>query len=387
MSLPIEQITKGPGYHWFGYYDKLQSDPSGRRLLGMEVGFEHRLPTADDTIEVGLIDRDDGNRWIELGSSKSWCWQQGCMLQWIPRSSNTVIWNDREGDKFVCRKLNVDTGQSVTIPHAIYTLSPDGRYGFATDFRRINDMRPCCGYAGLPDSNCAKQAPDDSGIWRIDMETGESKLIVSIAEVFAMPPQEELCMKAKHYFNHLLVNPSGERIEFLHRCRGEGFEGFKTRMLTASIDGGDIRVVDPHGGTSHFIWKDNEHILAWSWHPDMGSCFLLYTDLNNVEPDQIGKGIMTENGHCTYLPGNKWILNDTYPSTDERLQCLYVYNAEDNRKVSVGDFYAPKLYQGEWRCDLHPRSTPDGKEVIIDSAHGGDGRQMYVVDIGGLVGE
>jgi len=81
MSLPIEQITKGPGYHWFGYYDKLQSDPSGRRLLGMEVGFEHRSPTADDTIEVGLIDRDDGNRWIELGSSKSWCWQQGCMLQ------------------------------------------------------------------------------------------------------------------------------------------------------------------------------------------------------------------------------------------------------------------------------------------------------------------
>ena len=22
---------------------------------------------------------------------------------------------------------------------------------------------------------------------------------------------------------------------------------------------------------------------------------------------------MTVNGHCTYLPGNKYILNDTYP--------------------------------------------------------------------------
>ena len=25
------------------------------------------------------------------------------------------------------------------------------------------------------------------------------------------------------------------------------------------------------------------------------------------------EGIMTGNGHCTYLPGNRWILNDTYP--------------------------------------------------------------------------
>ncbi len=24
-------------------------------------------------------------------------------------------------------------------------------------------------------------------------------------------------------------------------------------------------------------------------------------------------GVMTNNGHCTYLPGNEWILNDTYP--------------------------------------------------------------------------
>ena len=39
---PVRTITRGPKHHWFGYYDKLQFDPSGRFVLGMEVDFEHR---------------------------------------------------------------------------------------------------------------------------------------------------------------------------------------------------------------------------------------------------------------------------------------------------------------------------------------------------------
>ena len=80
-NIPIRAVTASPGYHWFGYYDKLQFDPSMRYMLGMEVGFEHRSPTAEDEIKVGLVDLQDGDRWIELGTTRAWCWQQGCMLQ------------------------------------------------------------------------------------------------------------------------------------------------------------------------------------------------------------------------------------------------------------------------------------------------------------------
>ena len=34
---PVRAITKGPQYHWFGYYDKLQFDPTSRYVLGNEV--------------------------------------------------------------------------------------------------------------------------------------------------------------------------------------------------------------------------------------------------------------------------------------------------------------------------------------------------------------
>ena len=55
-------ITTGPKHHWFGYYDKLQFDPTNRYVLGMAVDFEHRSPTADEVIKVGMIDASTTRR-------------------------------------------------------------------------------------------------------------------------------------------------------------------------------------------------------------------------------------------------------------------------------------------------------------------------------------
>ena len=84
---------------------------------------------------------------------------------------------------------------------------------------------------------------------------------------------------AKHWFNHLLFTPDGSRFVFLHRWRGEGQgAGFTTRLITAAPDGTDLHVLDPYGKTSHFIWRDPSHILAWAWHPSHGDKFYLYED-------------------------------------------------------------------------------------------------------------
>jgi len=386
---PARAITQGPGHHWFGYYDKLEFDPSMRYVLGMEVGFEGRSPTAEDEIAVGMVDLEDGDRWIALGASRAWCWQQGCMLQWRPRAAADgdrppeVMWNDGQDGRFVCHILDVQSGNKRTLPHPFYTISPDGRTAVAPDFRRINDMRPGYGYAGLPDPRADELAPEDSGIYRLDLETGKRELIVSLAGVAAIPYPHADLSGAKHYFNHLLFNTDGTRFEFLHRWRLPGRPGFGTRMLTAAPDGSDIRVVDDYGHTSHFIWRDPAHILAWAFHPSHEWAFYLYED-GSRRVEVVGKGVMTVNGHCTYLPGNEWILNDTYPDPD-RCQHLYLYHVASRARVPLGQFHAPESYQGEWRCDLHPRSSPDRRTLVIDSAHSGDGRQLYIVDISEIV--
>lgn len=379
--MSLRPITTGPKHHWFGYYDKLQFDPSSRYVLAMEVDFEHRSPNADDVIGIGMIDLADNDRWIELGTTSAWCWQQGCMLQWIPGSDSEVIWNDRVDDGFGCHILDVHTGKKRTIGHPVYALSPDGRTAIGADFRRINDMRPGYGYAGIPDPNYDQLAPGNSGIHSVDLVTGEASDIVTIAQVASIPYPHKDISGAKHYFNHLLFNTDGSRFIFLHRWRF-GDAGFQTRMMTAGKDGSDLYPVDQYGHTSHFIWRDPETILAWARHPSHGDAFYIYRD-GTQEVEVIGKGVMTLNGHCTYLADTNWILNDTYPvpRAEGKVQELYLYNVESGQRSELGELAAYPEYTGEWRCDLHPRSNADGSLITIDSSHGGNGRQIYLMDL------
>ncbi len=394
FHVPVKKITTKPGYHWFAYYDKIQCDPTNRYVLGMRVMFEHRPPIPKDVIEIGMIDLQDDCKWVKLGESRAWGWQQGCQLQFIPGSPNEVLWNDKEGDRFVCHIMNIETKARRTIPWPIYALSPDGKWAITTDYRRVNDTRPGYGYAGIPDPTADELAPINSGIWKIDLKTGEAKLIISLAQVAEISnPYDEDFTEAKHWFNHLLVNPDGSRFIFLHRWTYADTEknkqyvevgGFGTRMFTASPDGEDLRVIDPYNYTSHFIWRDSSHILAWTRIPEQGDGFFLFEDSPVENIVQVGKGVMTLNGHCTYLHGTEWILNDTYPSREERLQSVYLYNEISGERIPLADFYSPTEYKGEWRCDTHPRSTLDGNFIIVDSPNL-EGRQMYILDIRDIV--
>jgi hypothetical protein len=382
-AVPVRAITRGPKFHWFGYYDKLQFDPTGRYALGMEVDFEHRSPRPGDVIRLGMIDTADSDRWTEIGESRAWNWQQGCMLQWLPGSASEVIWNDREGDRFVSRILDVQTGKRRTLPAPVYTLSPDGKSAVFPDFRRLNDCRPGYGYAGLPDPNAGRGVPDDAGIWHLDLASGRTNLVIPLSQAADVPFAPGFPGGAKHWFNHLLYSPDGSRFISLHRWRGPEQRGsFSTRMFTADSSGRDLFVLDPHGKTSHFIWRDPKNVLAWAWHPSYGERFYLYRD-KSKDVEVVGDGVMTVNGHCTYLPGGRYILNDTYPDRD-RMQHVYLFEIGTGKRIPLGSFLSPREYTGEWRCDTHPRFSPDGRKVIIDSAHD-SGRQMYLIDLSSLV--
>lgn len=381
---PVRPITPGPKFHWFGYYDKLQFDPSSRYALAMEVDFEHRSPRPDDEIRLGMIDLEEGDRWTEIGRSKAWCWQQGCMLQWLPGSKTDVIHNDREDGQFVSRVLNVRTGKSRTLSGPIYAVSPDAAWAVTPDFSRLAHTRPGYGYAGVPDPYKEIAAPEKTGIWRMNLSTGKREMILSLAQVAAIPYRDGKPNATRHWLNHLLVSPDGKRFIFLHRWSTAGKSGFSTRMFTARPDGTDLYVLDPHGQTSHFIWRDPRHVMAWAFHPSHGSKFYLYEDkTENVRV--MAPDIMTVNGHNTYLPGNRWVLNDTYPDKN-RMQHPYLFDTKTNRRVALGHFLSPPEYAGEWRCDTHPRFSPNGRLVTVDSPHGGNGRQIYLIDIKGIVG-
>lgn len=120
-----------------------------------------------------MIDLHDHDRWIELGESTAWR---------LPGSKSEVIFNDREDDRFVSYILDVKTGKRRTLPAPIYALSPDARWTMAPDFRRLHDLRPGYGYAGIADPNKDKDVADDAGIWRLDLWPGKHELLFTFAD-------------------------------------------------------------------------------------------------------------------------------------------------------------------------------------------------------------
>lgn len=394
--VPARAITKGPQHHWFGYYDKLEFDPTNRFVLSNQVDFEGRTPTANDRIRVGMVDLQDGDKWIELGTSDAWGWQQGCMLQWVPGSKNEVLWNDRESDRYVARIKNVETGEMRTLPRAIYALSPDGKWGVTTDFARLQALRPGYGYQGIAEAHRTSKAPEKTGLWRVDLASGREELIFSYAQAAAIPFKDGPLLDQWNWFNHLLVAPDSQRFTFLHRWRAKGPDdpqfavnnGFVTRMFTMNLDGSAPFIIDPSGYTSHFIWRDASHITAWTRPEGQKDAFYVLED-KTAQFSIIGDGDMPVNGHNTYLTigdGKEWILNDTYPTGIRRQQNVYLYHVPTRKRHELGFFHSPKEYTGEWRCDTHPRSSNDGKQVVIDSPHGGTGRQLWLLDVSGIVG-
>lgn len=393
LFVPARVITKGPKHHWFGYYDKLQFDPTNRFVLCMEVGFEGRSPEPDDEIKVGMIDLLDNDKWIELGTSKAWSWQQGCMLQFVPGSDSLVIWNDRLNDKHVSRLMNIYTREMKIFPFTIYALSPDGTHAVSTDFDRIQDTRPGYGYAGIPDPNKAELAPGNAGIYLCNLKTGTKKLIITYRQMANKPalPDEAANRDRstqKNWFNHLLFNTDGSRFIFLHRWKADSKKdvgGFSTLMYTSDLEGKDIHLVDPSNYTSHFIWKNNRQITAWTRQPSHGNGFYVFTDGEPEKTTVLNQEKMPVNGHNTYLPGKpEWILNDTYPDKN-RFQHVYLFNTTTNERIPLGDFYLPEEYRGEWRCDTHPRASNNGKLVCIDCPVEKGGRQLVLLNISEMI--
>ncbi len=159
-----------------------------------------------------------------------------------------------------------------------------------------------------------------------------------------------------------------------------------TRLYTAKPDGTDLRLHADAGMVSHFDWRDDRTILAWARVAREGGHLDRYFlfEVESGTTEVVGEGTLTQDGHSSYSPDRRWILTDTYPDA-ERFHTLILYEVSSGRRIDLGRFFEPPESTGPWRCDLHPRWNRDGTKVCFDSPHQGGIRQMYEIDVGGIV--
>lgn len=375
--LPAIPVTRGPLHHFFGYYDKPQVDLTGRYLLGHETAFHDRMPAAADEAVIGLIDTHEGFVWKPVARTRTWNWQQGAMLQWLPGAPATILYNDVAGAVV----LNAATGQQRTLPRPVYAVTRCGRYALSLSFARLASTRVTTGYAGLVDPWEGERYPQQDGIWWMDLTTGDHRLIISYAQL-ANHRHDPSMERGPHWIEHVTVNPAGDRFLFLHRWpRAEG--GFHTRMFTSDMNGGGLFQL-PLYGASHFDWCDRDRILVWGRTPGEGGGYFLFDDRSD-RYSPMAAGLMERDGHCTYSPDGRWVVTDEYPN-GENVRTLILYDVAGGVRYDVGRFYSPPGVSGHIRCDLHPRWSRDGRFVTFDSVHGGT-RQIYLLDVRPIVEE
>ena len=123
-------------------------------------------------------------------------------------------------------------------------------------------------------------------------------------------------------------------------------------------------------------------LLAWARTKKDGNHF--YTiDVNTNETRIVGADVLPQDGHCSYSPDRKWVLNDTYPDK-ARMQWLMLYRPDTGRRYDLNQFHSPPAFTGPFRCDLHPRWDRTGTKVCIDGSHEPQ-RQLYVLDVSEVV--
>lgn len=415
-EVPIRRVGDGEKHSFFGYYNKTNFGPADTRLLGNRTPLFTGDLTGRETAEVGFFDLANGDRWHKLGETTAWNWQMGCQLQWLGQS-NRAIYNTRaEGPAtaaniypdFRSRVVDADTGEDRELPAPIYVMAPDGSFALTINYARFIRTHRTIGYPATQSEPELKLAPEDDGIWRMDIETGETNLICSLKRLFDFEHVASMD-NAMHWITHMEVNPSGTRFLFIHRWTERPDDEFcyLHRLYTINGDGTDLRLLedtdhplpqlaedfDPsqHGTfdyeksewqISHPLWKSDDEVIVWG--PHQGEIhYQLYNDRTGSVA-QVGPGILTENGHMTYGTDGRWMLSDTYPDAATDKRALFLYDCDRDLRYDLGSFYTPSDLGKHNRCDLHPRWSRDNRQVCIDSVHEGP-RQMYLLDIGPLI--
>lgn len=395
-------ITSGPKEHLLASYFAIDSwSPNKRYVSVLETDFNGRLPKAGERCTIALVDLEDGNRLIPVASTACWNFQEAAMCHWM--DDDTLAYNDVRDGKFKTVVKNWKTGEERILPRPISALSQDRSWAVSINYARLELTRPDYGYAGDGQDPLVDETwPETDGIWTMDMKSGETKLVCSISRSHEfMPEPKTVPGKPGHplaYHCHTVISKDSKRIFFLARAvdwfdlKTQKASTWETTAFTINKDGSDLRRCFRDGwAASHFnwapdgsqrmlvtvVWDADKH--GYNWHKNAWSTVEFEVGRED-QVRRIGAGLLDFDWHCVYAPNCKFMSGEGY-WTKSFERAHIIARLSDGMTMPIGAYYVPPEYRGSyWRCDLHTRFRPDGRQLAFNSVHEGS-RQVYVQDL------
>ena len=387
VSEAIQLIDNGKEHLYASYYGINSFSANQKYATVLETDIKYRLPTEEDPATLGLVDLET-KEFIPLTTTHAWNFQQGCMAHWLATSPDSlIIYNDLRNGKFVSIIMNIYTKKEIKIiPYPISAVSSNGKEAISINFSRLRITRSGYGYGGEgQDKKADTQFPKDDGLFLINLETGEAKLIVSIAEIKKMVP--DIPEEGIEYFNHTLISRGGSKIFWLARA----VPNRNTTAFTVNVDGTNLQRCFPDGwGGSHFDWlNDNDLMIHAKYKAEQNSHILFTVGEENYK--RLGDGLLDYDGHGTFSPDGKWMVTDGhYSPSGLNEQKIYLLNMKSQAAICLGRFVEPEEFtqtgthgssRGRfWRCDIHCRWSPNGDLIGFNSTRTGS-RQVYILKL------
>lgn len=403
---------------WFGYYnyDPLSADHS--KMLMNRASIEGKAVTKGDIIEVGYYTISDG-QWHAIGISDSFNWQQGAMLQWMPDNADEIIFNFSNGENYASKIVNIQTAEEKIIDFPIYDIHPSGKFALGLDYERLFWCR-AYHYQPIQKKELNVKIKEGDGIFYIDLTNNTRTLLIDIKDIVALDADPDFD-EAKHWIEHIMISPSGEKFVFLHRFSYGDVMSYGTRLCIADIDGSNLKVVEGWRkyGWSHFGWcKDDSFAIYTYIAPKIGgssskpgttptrnlkqlllstakriakgllpsqilnkmvgkASYYQYYKVQSGTPilsDTFGDGYFAIDGHPSFTADGQYMITDTYPDK-KGIQRLLVMNVSNKKTIVLATFEAP-LRGTPASCDLHPKLSRDNNCVAVDTAHTGRHQMM-----------
>lgn len=353
---------------FFGYYDKSPWNKSMSKMV-------FHSSADSDQIQIKLFDLE--NKTVEvIGQSETWNYQQGSMTQWV--NDETIIFNVLLDDnKLGSRLYNISEDKTIDYKMPIQCVHPNGKSAISLNYCRLMWLRPDYGYAQAFSNFERNMDYKEDGLWQINLENGQFSLLISIEELILYRTTPEMA-KSNHKFNHVMYSPNGDNLIFMHRWLGT--LGKWSRLYLYNLKSKTFKLLMDDKMISHYSWRCNVEVIVWGRHQNNDGYYIVNTENGKIESVSEGYYDQYGDGHPTFNPKNKnEYVTDTYPDKS-RVRHLLVNACDSNHQSKLGQFFSSWKFEDEERCDLHPRWSPDGNFISIDSAHTGR-RKSYILKI------
>jgi len=390
FELKITQVTSGAKHHFFGYIGQCQTIPwnaTGQYILGLEIEHIDRLPRPEEAATIMLVDTHNDNSIVRLDKTHAWNPQQGTMYYWHPLAPKTqFFFNDRDVKTGKVFTVLYDVEKKKRIREYRYEDTAIGNGGVAADgsaflalnYGRLARLRLVTGYPEALDWSKDEIAPENDGIFVVDVKSGKKRLLVSYHRLETELKKRRPDLDHTGLFiNHTLWNRDSDRVYFF--VRGGWSKTLKVKggrvntPCSINADGTGLTLHKQFIG-GHPEWAEGSLLIGRE-----GKRQVLYDVDKRQIVGQLGSPKLFPNpeGDISLSPDGNWFVNGhkkdgkNYYNVFQRSTGAFVRS----RGLDKGG------YSGDIRIDPAPRWNRTNDAILVPGIAANKTRQMFMIRV------